>query len=82
MASIYTIEHIHEHKNKAERLAERFQEKQHKLHRIEFIIGTRNYAVLLTDKQLEISRRKAAKVDLDLHEYYVDKYSHLHIFRR
>jgi hypothetical protein len=75
MASNYTEEYKHEHKCKAERLAERFQEKQPKLHRIEFMIGTKNYAVLLTDKQLEISRRKAAKKEMDLHEYYIDKYS-------
>lgn len=75
MASNYTTEYIHEHKNKAEKLAERFQEKQPKLHRIEFMIGTRNYAVLLTDKQLEISRRKAAKKEMDLHEYYIQKYT-------
>ncbi len=75
MAQIMTDYDIHKHKSKAQKMAENFQRIHPKLNRIEFLIGNKKHAVLLSDKQLEIARRKAAKKEMDLHEYYIDKYS-------
>ncbi len=68
------IEH-HENKSKVQKMQEKFRSKLNDLHKIEFKIGFRTLAVYLTDTQLLKSQIKAKKANLDIHQYYIKKYS-------
>lgn len=75
MSLKFTDEYKHEHKTKAEKLADQVAAKRDKLHRIEFNVRDHPTAVLLTDEQLERSKRAAKKQGISLHHYYIKKYT-------
>lgn len=77
MSTHYNYEFEIEHKNKAEKLAEKIKDRFNSLNKIEFRVNGKYHAVLLTDEQLNISERKACAAGITLHQYYIKKYSEI-----